>query len=100
MPEPDGVGAGDGNPSIPTTRWKPETGQMMEVAGPVQPGMFSTGAKTRDTLLQNREEQGWRGGSEVRSTDCFSRGPEFKSHQPHGGSKLPVMRPDALFWWV
>jgi hypothetical protein len=27
----------------------------------------------------------------VKSTDCSSRGPEFKSQQPHGGSQPPVM---------
>jgi hypothetical protein len=26
---------------------------------------------------------GWRDGSEVKSTDCSSKGPEFKSQQPH-----------------
>jgi hypothetical protein len=34
---------------------------------------------------------------EVESTDCSSRGPEFKSQQPHGGSKPFVMRSGALF---
>jgi len=29
---------------------------------------------------------GWRGGSEVKSTDCSSRGPGFNSQQPNGGS--------------
>jgi hypothetical protein len=29
---------------------------------------------------------GWRDGSAVKSTDCFSKSPEFKSQQPHGGS--------------
>jgi hypothetical protein len=28
---------------------------------------------------------GWRDGSAVKSTDCFSEGPEFKSQQPHVG---------------
>jgi hypothetical protein len=28
----------------------------------------------------------WRDGSAVKSTDCSSEGPEFKSQQPHGGS--------------
>ena len=41
-----------------------------------------------------------RDGSAVKSTDCSSEGPEFKSQQPHGGSQLPVMRSDALFWSV
>jgi hypothetical protein len=40
----------------------------------------------------------WRDGSVGKSTDYFSKGPEFKSKQPHGGSQLPVMRSDALFW--
>jgi hypothetical protein len=32
----------------------------------------------------------------VKSTDCSSRGPEFKSQQPHSGSQPSVMRSDAL----
>jgi hypothetical protein len=42
--------------------------------------------------------QGWRDGSAVKSTDCSFKGPEFKSQQPHGGSKPSVMRSDVLFW--
>jgi len=45
-------------------------------------------------------EGGWRDGSVVKSTDCSSRGPEFKSQQPHGGSQPSVVRSDALFWCV
>jgi hypothetical protein len=33
-------------------------------------------------------------------TASTSRGPEFNSQQPHGGSQPPVMRSDALFWCV
>jgi hypothetical protein len=29
---------------------------------------------------------GWRDGSEVKSTDSSSRGPEFNFQQPHSGS--------------
>ena len=36
----------------------------------------------------------------VRAPDCSSKGPKFKSQQPHGGSQPPVMRSDALFWCV
>jgi hypothetical protein len=43
---------------------------------------------------------GWRDGSAVKSTDCSSKGPEFKSQQPHGGSQPSIMRSDALFWDV
>jgi len=37
------------------------------------------------------EKKGWRDGSAVKSTDCSSRGPEFNSQQPHGGSQPSVM---------
>jgi hypothetical protein len=30
--------------------------------------------------------------------DCSTRGPEFSSQQPHGGSQPPVMGSDAHFW--
>ena len=43
---------------------------------------------------------GWRDGSVVKSTDCSSKGPEFNSQQPHGGSQPSVMASDALFWSV
>ena len=46
--------------------------------------------------------QGWRDGSVIKSTDCFSRGPEFNSQQRHGGLQPSVMGSDALFlyvWW-
>jgi hypothetical protein len=36
----------------------------------------------------------------VRAPDCSSKGPEFKSQQPHGGSQPSVTRSDALFWNV
>jgi hypothetical protein len=43
--------------------------------------------------------EGWRDdGSMVKSTDCSSRGPEFNSQQPHGGSQPSVMGSNALFW--
>jgi hypothetical protein len=38
---------------------------------------------------------GWRGGSGVKSTDCSSESPEFKSQQPHGGLQPSLMRSDA-----
>jgi hypothetical protein len=44
--------------------------------------------------------EGWRDGSVVKSAGCLFRGPEFNSHQPHGGSQLSVMGSDALFWCV
>jgi hypothetical protein len=32
----------------------------------------------------------WRYGSEVKSTSCSFRGPEFNYQQPHGGSQTSV----------
>jgi hypothetical protein len=42
----------------------------------------------------------WRDGSVVKSTVCFSRGPEFDSRQPNGGSQPSIMGSDALFWYA
>jgi hypothetical protein len=39
-------------------------------------------------------------GPAGKSTDCSSRGPEFNSQQPHGGSQPSVMGSYALFWCV
>jgi hypothetical protein len=33
-------------------------------------------------------------------TGCSSRGPEFSSQQPHGGSQPSIMGSDVLFWQV
>jgi hypothetical protein len=47
-----------------------------------------------------KKPRGWRDGSVVKSTDCSSKGPKFKSQQPHGGSQPSVTRSDVLFWSV
>jgi hypothetical protein len=45
--------------------------------------------------------QSWRDdGSAVMNTDCSSKGPEFKSQQPHDGSQSSVMISDAPIWGV
>ena len=36
--------------------------------------------------------------SVAKNTGCSSRGPEFNSNQPHGGSQPSSLVPDALFW--
>jgi hypothetical protein len=41
-----------------------------------------------------------RAGEMVKSTDYSSEGPEFRSQQPHGGSQLSILRPDAPSWCV
>jgi hypothetical protein len=42
--------------------------------------------KQKQKQKQNLVIESWRDGSVVKITDCSSRGPEFKSQQPHGGS--------------
>jgi hypothetical protein len=54
----------------------------------------------RDPVSKNLFVGDWRDGSVVKSTDCSSEDPGFKSKQPHGGSQPSVMRSDALFWSV
>ena len=65
---------------------------------------FELGTIMRASTLNIRVKYwGWREWlmeSVVKSTDCSSRGSEFKSQQPHGGSHPSVMRSDALFWCV
>jgi hypothetical protein len=48
--------------------------------------------------LKKNGERGWQDGSEVKSTDGFSRVPEFNSQEPHGDLQPSVMGSDALFW--
>jgi hypothetical protein len=54
----------------------------------------------REIQRLRETDRGWRDVLVVKSTDCSSRGPEFKSQQPHGDSQPSVMRSDALFWDV
>jgi hypothetical protein len=51
-------------------------------------------------VFQDRVSRCWRHGSVVKTTDCSSEGPEFKSQQPHGGLQPSIMRSDALFWCI
>jgi hypothetical protein len=39
-------------------------------------------------------------GLAVKNTDCSSRGPEFKSQQPHGGSQPSVIGSNSHFWGI
>jgi hypothetical protein len=50
----------------------------------------------RNHVLKNKAG-GWRDGLVVKSTDCSSKGPEFNSQQPHGGSQPFVMGFGVLF---
>jgi hypothetical protein len=82
----------------PTTlRYTSEFWQTFE-----ETSMFLKAPKREDTNKINLKslEKDWGDGSAVKSTDCSSRGPEFKSQQPHGDSQPSVVRSDALFWCV
>ena len=41
--------------------------------------------------VSSKKNWGSRDGSVVKRTDCSSRGPEFNSQQPHGGSQPSTM---------
>jgi hypothetical protein len=65
----------------------------------------TTRAIQRNPVSKNQKKKkkihlrGWRNGWRmVKSTDCSSRGPEFKSQQPQGGSQPSVIRSNAAFW--
>jgi hypothetical protein len=63
-------------------------------------GAENSGVKQEYNSKLKRTPMGWRDGSVVKSTDYSSRGPEFKSQQPHGSSQSSVMGSDVLFWCV
>ena len=50
--------------------------------------------------LKRQRQGGWWDGSVIKSTDCSSKGLEFNSQQPHGGSQPSVRKSDGLFWSV
>jgi hypothetical protein len=53
--------------------------------------------KKRKKKKKKKRKQGQRDSSAVKSTDCSTRGPEFNSQQPHGGSQPSLVGSDALF---
>ena len=63
-------------------------------------GMAEPQSSASNTQLSKSQSLGWRDGSVVKSTDCSSRGPEFNSQHPHGGSQPSVMGSNAVFWCV
>jgi hypothetical protein len=42
--------------------------------------------KLKGSLENKLDDVCWRDVSEVKNTDCSSRGPQFNSQQPHGAS--------------
>jgi hypothetical protein len=56
--------------------------------------------RTKKGINQDILKIHWAGemAQQVKSTDCSSRGLEFKSQQPHGDSQPSVMGSGALFW--
>ena len=74
----------------------------MLTLGTLSPKLYVSIKPPSPGLRNTMEEKsgGWRDGSAVKSTDCSSRGHEFKSQQPHGGSQPSVMKSDVPFWCV
>lgn len=56
-----------------------------------------SGPESRRRVKLKPAHRSWRDGSVV---NCFSRGPESSSHQPHCGSQLSVMGSNVLYWCV
>jgi hypothetical protein len=54
----------------------------------------------KNVAIKKKKKRPWAGemAQQLRATGCSSRGPEFNSQQPHGGSQPSVMRSGALFW--
>ena len=89
--------------------WEPNSGPLQEAKPSFPPYLLlklltavvvRTETKQELMLLLRSLKGSWRDGSAVKSIDCSSRGPEFNSQQPHGGSQPFVMGSDALFWCV
>jgi hypothetical protein len=71
-----------------------------DVAIPLQ-GIYPKDAPTYNSELFSKSiNGGWRDGSVVKSTDCSSKGHEFKSQQPHSGSQPSIMRSNTPFWYI
>jgi len=54
----------------------------------------------RKVSLKNQIDRAGEMAQRLRAPDCSSRGPEFNSQQPHGGSQPSVMGSDDLFWCI
>ena len=80
----------------------PALGRQRQISEFSRVSSRTVGATQRNPVSkkQNKQTRGWRDGSIVKSTDCSSKGPEFSSQQPHGGSQPSEMGSDALFWCV
>ena len=64
------------------------------------PRLHTETLSQKNKTKQNKNKRAREMAQAVKDTDCSSKGPEFNSQQPHGGSRLSVMRSDALFWCV
>ena len=86
--------------------WEPNSGPLQEAKPSFPPYLLlklltavvvRTETKQELMLLLRSLKGSWRDGSAVKSIDCSSRGPEFKSQQTHGSSQPSVMGSDAFF---
>jgi len=68
--------------------------RVLEGLSAVSPALIPSCSENLASL-KIQAHGGRREGSEVKSTGCSSRGPEFKSQQPYGGSQPPTMVPSS-----
>jgi hypothetical protein len=92
------------NLSYPLPRPKTSSGELQEDRGGSLVYRGRAGSMKQNAMMSNSEvaftATGWWDGSAVKSADCSSKGPEFKSQQPHGGSQPSVTKSDAYFWSI
>ena len=91
-----------GTPLIPALRRQVELCEFQDSRGYTEKPCLKkinkqTNKQTKPTTTTEKDVLGWRDGSVIKSTDCSSRGPEFNSQQPHGGSQPSVLGSDTPF---
>jgi hypothetical protein len=83
--------------SLPLLSWAPSIINQENTSTVVSLSSVKLRGENKTTKIN---QGGWRDGSVVKSTDCSSEGPEFKSQQRHGDSQPSVMGSNALFWCI
>jgi hypothetical protein len=109
--------------AINPSTWETETGRFLSSRPawstewvPGQPGLYretcletnkQTNNNNKNPKQTNKPKKqtnmyllGWRDGSAVKSTGYSSRGPEFNSQQPCGGSQPTLWGSDTFLWCV
>ena len=80
--------------------WLIETGFLCVALAVLEEKKKKCFREKKMAIVTRSRTRGRWDGSAGKSTDCSSKGLEFKSQQPHDGSQPSIMRSDALFWSV